>query len=78
MEYSDSIKWINAMKDELNSMDQNQVWELVDLPKGCKRVGCKWVFKTKQDSNDNVERYKARLFIKGFTQKDGIDCKNLS
>ena len=56
-------------------MDKNQVWELVDLPAGCKRVGCKWVFKTKRDSKGNIERYKARLVAKGFTQKDGIDYK---
>ena len=75
MECSDSIKWVNAMKDELNSMDQNRVWELVEFPKGCKRVGCKWVFKTKQGSNGNFERYKTRLVAKGFTQKGGIDYK---
>ena len=39
------------------------------------RVGCKWVFKTKHDSNDNIKRYKARLVAKGYTQKDGIDYK---
>ena len=43
--------------------------------KDCKRVGCKWVFKTKRDSHDNLESYKARLVIKGFTQKDDIDYK---
>jgi len=45
------------------------------LPKGCKRVGCKWVFKTKCDSRDNLECYKAILVAKGFTQKDDIDYK---
>ena len=40
-----------------------------------KRVGCKWVFKTKRDSKGNVERYKARLVAKGYTQKHGIDYK---
>ena len=63
------------MEEELKSMDQNQVWDLVELPKGCKRVRCKWVFKTKRDSIGNIERYKARLVAKGFTQKDGIDYK---
>jgi len=43
------------------------------VPNGCKRVGCKWVFKTKYESNGNIERYKARLVAKGHTQKDGID-----
>jgi len=40
---------------------------------GCKRVGCKWVFKTKRDSHDNIKLYKARLVVKCFTKKDGID-----
>ena len=63
------------MKDELLSMKQNEVWDLVELPESCKRVGCKWVFKTKRDSYGNLERYKARLVAKGFTQKDGVDYK---
>jgi len=63
------------MKDELKSMAHNDVWDLVELPEGCKRVGCKWVFKTKCDSQGNIERYKARLVAKRFTQKDDIDYK---
>ena len=54
-------------------MEHNGVWDLVELPKGYKLVGCKWVFKTKHDSHDNLERYKARLVVKGFTQKYDID-----
>ena len=72
-----SDKWLDAMKDELKSMAYNDVWDLVELPEGCKRVGCKWVFKTKCDSQGNIERYKACLVDKGFTQKDGIDYKEI-
>jgi len=68
-------KWLDAMKDELKSMTQNCVWDLVELSEGCKIVGCKWVFKTKRDSHGNIERYKARLVAKGFTQNDDIDYK---
>jgi len=71
----DSGKWLDAMKYELKSMAQNGVWDLVELPEGCKRVGCKWVFKTKCDSHGNIERHKARLVAKGFTLKSGIDYK---
>ena len=56
-------------------MEHNGVWDLVELPKGCKRVGYKWVFKTKCDSHDNLERYKARLIAKEFTLKDDIYYK---
>ncbi|KZV29549.1 hypothetical protein F511_00827 [Dorcoceras hygrometricum] len=56
-------------------MIDNDVWDLVTLPKGAKPIGCKWIFKTKRDSKGNVERFKARLVAKGFTQKEGIDYK---
>jgi len=48
-------------------MEHNGIWDLVELPKGYKRVGCKWIFKTKHDSYDNLEHYKARLVAKRFT-----------
>ena len=64
-----STKWMNTMKDELKSMDQNEVCDLIELPEGYKKVGCKWVYKTKRDSKGNIERFKARLVAKGFTQK---------
>jgi len=69
------LKWIDAMKEELKSMYENDVWDIVKLPEGSKRVGCKLVFKTKRDSISNIERYKTRVVAKGYTQKDGIDYK---
>ena len=65
--------WYNAMKDELDSMKSNEVWDLIELPQGAKAIGCKWVYKTKRNSLGNIEKYKARLVAKGFTQKEGID-----
>ncbi|RVW22815.1 Retrovirus-related Pol polyprotein from transposon TNT 1-94 [Vitis vinifera] len=56
-------EWLIAMRDEMQSMSDNDVWELVDLPKGYKPIGCKWVFKTKRENKGNVERYKARLVM---------------
>ena len=59
------------MKNKLKFMRDNDVWDLVELPKGKKSIGCKWVFKIKQDSNDNVKSYKARLFHKEIHSKRG-------
>ena len=59
-------------------MSSNDVWDLVDIPNGVKPVGCKWVYKTKRDSKENVERFKARLVVKGFTQKKGLIIMKLS
>ena len=61
------------MKEEISSTSQNEVWDLVDLPDSCRPIRCKWVFKTKRDSKDQVERYKARLVVKGYSQREGID-----
>ena len=68
-------KWIDVMKEELKSMEENKVWDIVDFPIGAKWVECKWVFMTKRDSKGNDEWYKAKLVAKGFSQKDGIDYK---
>ncbi|RVW46696.1 Retrovirus-related Pol polyprotein from transposon RE1 [Vitis vinifera] len=51
MKSSNSQKWIEAMNEEYKSMQDNKVWELVPLPVGTKPIGCKWIFKTKRDSN---------------------------
>ncbi|KAJ3684738.1 hypothetical protein LUZ61_013902 [Rhynchospora tenuis] len=70
MKSDKSSQWLKAMNDEMNSMQQNDVWDLVELPKDVKPVGCKWVYKTKTDSHGNIERYKVRLVAKGFTQQE--------
>jgi len=58
--------WYDTMKDELESMANNKVWDLVELPNRIKPIGCKWVFKTKKDSLGSIKRHKARLVGKGF------------
>ena len=68
-----SSKWFEAMEDEMKSINTNKVWDLKIIPKGAKPVGCKWVYKTKLDSQRNIERYKARLVAKDFTQREEID-----
>ncbi|RVW87003.1 hypothetical protein CK203_043544 [Vitis vinifera] len=49
----DSEKWIKSMKDEMKSMKDNGVWDLVELLECVKPIGCKWIFKTKRDSKDS-------------------------
>ncbi|XP_024317129.1 uncharacterized protein LOC112271638, partial [Brachypodium distachyon] len=72
----DSEKWLEAMKSEMGSMYENQVWTLVDLPNDRKAVENKWIFKKKTDADGNVTVYKARLVIKGFgfVQTHGEAC----
>ncbi|KAJ9538899.1 hypothetical protein OSB04_031632 [Centaurea solstitialis] len=70
---NESEQWQEAMKAEMQSMYNNQVWELTDLPQHCRAVGRKWVFKKKTDMDGNVHTFKARLVAKGFTQTHGID-----
>ncbi|KAK7276201.1 hypothetical protein RIF29_17337 [Crotalaria pallida] len=75
MQSSNSQKWVDAMNEEIKSMKDNDVWDLVPLPEGEKPIGNKWIYKTKRDSKGNVERFKAPLVGKGYTQKKGIDYK---
>ena len=61
------------MKEELDALHKTGTWDLVDLPFGKSAIGCKWVYKIKTRSNDTVDRYKARLVARGFTQEYEID-----
>ncbi|GJX89244.1 retrotransposon protein, putative, ty1-copia subclass [Tanacetum coccineum] len=66
-------KWLEAMNTEMQSMKDNQVWVLVDLPPNGRTVGSKWLFKKKTDMDGNVHTFKARLVAKGYTQTYGVD-----
>ena len=70
---SAKVKWKEALDSEYTSLIKNRAWNLVELPKGRKPVGCRWVFKIKHNANGAVERYKARLVAKGYSQEEGID-----
>ena len=61
------------MDEEYCSLMVNDTWDLVPLPEGGKLVICKWVYRTKYASDGSVERLKARLVVKGFSQFEGID-----
>ena len=49
-------KWVEAMEIEMNALEKNCTWKLVDLPKGKKPVGCKWVFTIKYNAEGKIER----------------------
>ena len=66
-------KWIAAMKEELKMIEKNQTWELVDRPKHKKAIGVKWVYRTKLNPDGSVNKYKARLVVKGYAQMFGVD-----
>ena len=61
------------MKEELDALHKTETWDLVDLPSRKSAIGCKWVYKIKTRSDGTVDRYKARLIARGFTQEYGID-----
>ena len=52
------------MDEELKALEQNETWKIISLPKNKKPVGCKWVYKTKYNSDGTIEMYKARLVAK--------------
>ncbi|GAA0173161.1 transmembrane signal receptor [Lithospermum erythrorhizon] len=66
-------KWKEAMNNEMDSIKKNHTWSLVELPAGCKKIGVKWIFKTKTDEGGMITKHKARLVAKGYTQREGID-----
>lgn len=70
---TDSEKWMEAMQTEYDSLMKNETWTLVEKPKNQKVIDNKWVFKVKKNPDESIERYKARLVGRGFTQEYGID-----
>jgi hypothetical protein len=73
-----SEKWLEAMRDEIRSMDSNKVWEPMEIPKGAKKVGCKWVYKTKYDSQENVERLRHDSWQKALLREKELITMRLS
>ncbi|KAH9714562.1 hypothetical protein KPL71_020696 [Citrus sinensis] len=63
--------------EEIEALHKNKTWELVPLPRGRKAIGNKLVYKIKRSGNDQVERYRARLVVKGYAQKEGIDFNEI-
>jgi hypothetical protein len=70
---ADADFWKEAIRSEMDSIMSNETWEFVEHPYGCMPIGSKWVFKKKLRPDGTIERYKARLVIKGYSQKEGDD-----
>lgn len=66
-------KWQAAMKEEINALLENDVWDLVNPPKGQKIIGNRWVFRTKRNADGDIQCFRARLVAKGYVQKAGVD-----
>jgi hypothetical protein len=69
----DGKLWKKAMVEEMEALDKNEAWDLVELSTGRNPIGNKWVFKKKLNAEGKVEKYKAQLVAKGYSQVEGID-----
>ena len=69
----DNQKWLDAMRKEVDELEDKNTWELVDLPPDKKALGGRWVYKIKTNSQNNIIKYKARWVVQGFNQIAGID-----
>ena len=69
----ESAEWVAAIDEEINQINKQHTWELVELPQGHRPVKCRWVYNAKLDSNNEITRYRARLVAKGFTQQKRIN-----
>lgn len=69
--------WRDVCQDEITSIIKNKTWDLVDLPSGAKAIGLRWVFKVKRNSDGSINKYKARLDVKGYIQRHGVDYEEV-
>jgi len=65
--------WRKVIQCEISTLESNQTWETILLPINKTVLGCNWVLKIKYNVDETIERYKARLEAKGYTQTEGID-----
>ena len=66
-------EWVDAMNNEIEAIERNNTWDLVDLPADKNVIGVKWVYKTKPNEKGEIDKHKARLVARGFSQQLGID-----
>lgn len=73
MDSVEKLHWKEAMDDEMQSLQENQTWKLVQLPPGKRLVDNRWVLRIKTKADGSVDRFKARLVAKSYMQKPGTD-----
>jgi hypothetical protein len=73
VDLEDGKLWKKAMDEEMEALDKNEAWDLVEFSTGRNPIHNKWVFKKKLNGEGKVEKYKARLVEKGYSQVEGID-----
>lgn len=66
-------RWIQAMQQEIQDLEENNTWQVVDVPNGMHTMGSKWIYKIKYKANGKVERFKARLVAKVYSQQEELD-----
>ncbi|GAU32260.1 hypothetical protein TSUD_53880 [Trifolium subterraneum] len=66
-----------TMDNEIAAIESNDTWELAELPSGAKKIGVKWIYKTKYNEQGKIEKHKARLVAKGYAQQHGIDYNEI-
>jgi hypothetical protein len=69
--------WRRALEEELHTIEDNRTWTLTDLPPGRQSIGLKWVLKAKMDEQGAVVQHKARLVVKGYAHRQGIDFEEV-
>ena len=65
------------MREEMMAIDRNNTWELEIPPPNCRPIGLKWIFKLKKNPQGEVIKHKARLVVKGYLQRKGIDYEEV-
>jgi hypothetical protein len=67
MNSEDSKLWKKSIVEEMDALDKNEAWDLVEFPAGRKSIGRKWLFKKQFNAEGKVEKYKAWLVAKGYS-----------
>ncbi|GAU36545.1 hypothetical protein TSUD_277510 [Trifolium subterraneum] len=69
--------WRKAMDQEMEAIENNNTWQLTTLPHGANVIGVKWIYKTKYNEKGEIEKHKARLVVKRYSQKHGVDYNDV-